>query len=62
MPNTQIINHFLGKRLHVLAIAELHDALEKIGSEVECKVTQKIIAAIAGVSQKIVSQLQPRSL
>ena len=57
MPNAQSVNYDLGKRLQALALAELSHVLKKTGSEVEFKITQKIIAAIAGVSQKIVSRL-----
>lgn len=58
MPNAQSVNHDLGKRLQALALVELPDALKKTGSEVECKVTQKIIAAIASVSQNTVLRLR----
>ena len=61
MPNAQSVNHDLGKRLQALALAELSDVLKKTGSKVEFKITQKTIAAIAGVSQKTVSRLRQQA-
>lgn len=58
MPNTQSINHNLGQRLQALALVELPNALKKTGSEIECKVTQKMIVVIEGVSQNTISQLR----
>ena len=61
MLNVQSVNHDLGKRLQVLALVELSDVLKKTGSEIEFKITQKTIAAIARVSQKTVSRLRQQA-
>lgn len=50
MPTPQSINHDLGQRLQALTLAELPDALARVGSDVETKLTQRMIAAISGVS------------
>ena len=54
MPILQSINHDLRQRLQALALAKLPDALAQVGSDVEIKLIQQMIAAILGVPQTTV--------
>lgn len=60
MPISQNINHNLGQHLQVLVLAKLPNTLAQVGSDVEIKLTQQIIAAILRVFQTKVSWLSKK--